>query len=72
MVAGDDLIERVQRIADALADLRSKLDDMDVRLARMEDALYPVDPSAGWGTNGAASTAGGGLTGASAPTPRKS
>jgi hypothetical protein len=70
MAAVDDLMERVQRIDDALAGLRSQLDEMDGRLARMEDALYPVDPSAGWGSDGAASPALGGLTGPAARTAR--
>jgi hypothetical protein len=70
MAAVDDLMERVQRIDDALADLRSQVDEMDGRLARMEDALYPVDPCAGWGSDGVASPALGGLTGPAASTAR--
>lgn len=64
-MATDDLAERLQRIESALGwittqvtelgelgEMRSQLDEMDARLARMEDALYPVDPASGWGPNG--------------------
>jgi hypothetical protein len=64
-MAADDLAERLQRIESALGwittqvtelgklgEMRSQLDEIDARLARMEDALYPVDPASGWGPNG--------------------
>jgi hypothetical protein len=64
-MAADDLAERLQRIEDTLGSistqvtatsnldaLQSRLDDIDARLARMEDALYPVEPPSDWGPDG--------------------
>jgi hypothetical protein len=58
-MAADDLAERLQRLENALGlidptgrgldVLWSQLDEVDARLARLEDAVYPVDPASGWG-----------------------
>jgi hypothetical protein len=60
----DDFAERLERLENALFSvdaagpearaldaLRSRLDEIDARLAHLEDAVYPVDPASGWGQN---------------------
>jgi hypothetical protein len=51
-MATGGLTERAELLEEALRSighLRSELAEIDARLARVEDALYPVDPNSGWG-----------------------
>jgi hypothetical protein len=55
-MATGGLTQQAERLEEALRSvehLRSELAEIDARLARVEDALYPVDPNSGWGSNGA-------------------
>jgi hypothetical protein len=55
-MATGGLTERAELLEEALRSighLRSELAEIDARLARVEDALYPVDPNSGWGSHGA-------------------